>query len=193
MPVRFELLFAYLLKKFLAVMGLKQLIHPMANVHQYPQLFQAIGVEAHLRTFYVILQVYNTTTVLPALAFGALTAMLVGRPPAICQSSSQGPSTALNLTIAFSATSLPIGGSPALSTGSTPWFCKYNFSFARKSGILSSQSKMVVGFLPYLFDLVDYSVMQIFISAKLNYSDILLGLVVIDPEFILFLLSPDVD
>jgi hypothetical protein len=42
-----------------------------------------------------------TTTVVPLPAFGRLTGSLVGRPPAIRQSSFQGSSTALNLTIAF--------------------------------------------------------------------------------------------
>jgi hypothetical protein len=42
-----------------------------------------------------------TTTVVPLPAFGALTGSLVGRPPAIRQSSFQASSTALNLTIAF--------------------------------------------------------------------------------------------
>jgi hypothetical protein len=42
-----------------------------------------------------------TTTVLPKLAFGALTGSLVGRPLAIRQFSFQASSTALNLTIAF--------------------------------------------------------------------------------------------
>ncbi|CAG8459093.1 22454_t:CDS:2 [Cetraspora pellucida] len=77
-----------------------------------------------------------TTTVVLLLAFGALTAMLVGQPPAMCQSSSQGSSTALNLTIVLPAlpfihplkypiaTSLPIGEPSALSAGFTPWFCK---------------------------------------------------------------------
>ena len=44
-----------------------------------------------------------TTTVVPLPAFGAFTGRLAGRPPAMCQSSSQGPSTALNFTIAFPA------------------------------------------------------------------------------------------
>ena len=35
------------------------------------------------------------------------------------------------------ATSLPVGEPPALLAGSTPWFCKYNLSFTRKSGISS--------------------------------------------------------
>ena len=43
-----------------------------------------------------------TTTVVPLPAFGAFTGRLAGRPPAMRQSSSQGPSTALNFTIAFS-------------------------------------------------------------------------------------------
>ena len=42
-----------------------------------------------------------TTTVVSLPAFGAFTGMLVGRLPAVCQSSSHGPSTALNFTIAF--------------------------------------------------------------------------------------------
>ncbi|CAG8450893.1 5829_t:CDS:2 [Cetraspora pellucida] len=86
-----------------------------------------------------------TTTVVPLLAFGALTAMLVEQLSAMCQSLSQGPSTALNLTIALLvislsnhskalpfihslkypiATSLSVGRPLTLSAGFTSWFCK---------------------------------------------------------------------
>ncbi|CAG8796202.1 39887_t:CDS:2, partial [Gigaspora margarita] len=47
-------------------------------------------------------------------------------------------------------TSLPVGGPPALSAGSISWFCKYNHSFTRKSGISSPQSKNGCG-IPAIF------------------------------------------